>query len=158
MPAGHRDGPPLYGRMMKSITSGHDYANRVRMLKLPLILTEAKLYAGAIAQFYWLSDALEAQLRRHEDHPMVVKISELGLCVTPGYASDLEELFGEGWREVPLRHARCMHARCARLPTFTPAVTPTPARIPAPRRWPPQPGRRPQRATWPRSRRPAPCL
>ena len=100
VPVGHRDGPPLYGRMMKSIASGHDRANRMRMLKLPLIFTEAKLYAGAIAQFYWLSDALEAQLRRHADHAMVVKVAELGLCVTPGYASDLKELYGEGWREV----------------------------------------------------------
>lgn len=100
VPVGHRDGPPLYGRMMKSISSGHDRANRMRMLKLPLIFTEAKLYAGAIAQFYWLSDALEAQLRRHADHPMVAKVAALGLCVTPGYASDLKELYGEGWREV----------------------------------------------------------
>ena len=102
VPVGHRDGPPLYGRMMKSISSGHDRANRMRMLKLPLIFTEQKLYAGAIAQFYWLSDALEAQLRRHADHPMVAKVAELGLCVTPGYASDLKELYGEGWREVAL--------------------------------------------------------
>ena len=65
VPAGHRGGPPLYGRMIKSISSGHDRASRMRMLKLPLIFTEAKLYAGAIAQFYWLSAALEAQLRRH---------------------------------------------------------------------------------------------
>ena len=55
VPVGHRDGPPLYGRMMKAIASGHDRANAVRFLKLPFILTEAKLYAGAIAQFYWLS-------------------------------------------------------------------------------------------------------
>ena len=102
VPVGHRDGPPLYGRMMKSISSGHDRANRMRMLKLPLIFTEQKLYAGAIAQFYWLSDALEAQLQRHADHPMVAKVAELGLCVTPGYASDLKELYGEGWREVAL--------------------------------------------------------
>ena len=74
----------------------------MRMLKLPLIFTEQKLYAGAIAQFYWLSDALEAQLRQHADHPMVAKVAELGLCVTPGYASDLKELYGEGWREVAL--------------------------------------------------------
>ena len=30
VPVGHRDGPPLYGRMMKSIASGHDRANRMR--------------------------------------------------------------------------------------------------------------------------------
>ena len=100
VPWGHRGGPPLYGRMMKSISSGHDRANRMRMLKLPLIFTEAKLYAGAIAQFYWLSDALEAQLRRHAEHPMVATVAALGLCVTPGYAADLKQLYGEEWLEI----------------------------------------------------------
>ena len=47
-PVGHRGGPPLYGRMMKAIQSGHSFGNRVRMLKLPLIFLEEQLYAGAI--------------------------------------------------------------------------------------------------------------
>lgn len=37
IPFGHIGGPPLYGRMMSSIASGHDWANRIRMVKLPLI-------------------------------------------------------------------------------------------------------------------------
>ena len=90
VPWGHRGGPPLYGRMMRSISSGHDRANRMRMLKLPLIFTEAKLYAGAIAQFYWLSDALEAQLRRHAEHPMVATVAALGLCDLPCLTSQGE--------------------------------------------------------------------
>ena len=93
---GHRGGAPLYGRMMKAIQTGHSFGNRVRMLKLPLIFLEPNLYAEAIAQFYWLSSTLELKLADHEAHPMIAKVKALNLCVTPGYESDLRELFGEG--------------------------------------------------------------
>lgn len=100
VPKGHVGGPPLYGRLMKSISRGHTFGNRVRMLKLPLIFVEETLYAGAIGQFFLLSEALEAALERHEAHPMVVKIKELDLAVTPGYAADLEQIYGLGWRAI----------------------------------------------------------
>lgn len=45
VPVGHVGGPPLYGRMMSSISSGHDWANRIRMVKLPLIFTDQMLCA-----------------------------------------------------------------------------------------------------------------
>jgi len=45
VPVGHIGGPPLYGRMMSSISSGHDWANRIRMVKLPLIFTDHRLCA-----------------------------------------------------------------------------------------------------------------
>lgn len=97
VPIGHVGGPPLYGRMMAAIRTGHSFGNTVRMLKLPLIFTEAELYAGAIAQFYHLSAALEAALRRHEADPMVARVRSLGLNVTPGYEADLKELYGHEW-------------------------------------------------------------
>ena len=37
-------------------------ANHEEMLNLPLVLTDAKLYFGAVAQFYWLTCALEDAL------------------------------------------------------------------------------------------------
>ena len=87
LPVGHRGGPPLYGRMMKAIASGHTFGNRVRMLKLPLIFAEEPLYAGAITQFFWLSETLEAQLEKHAADPMIAALKrDLGLCVTPGCA------------------------------------------------------------------------
>ena len=98
MPVGHVGGPPLYGRMMAAIRSGHSFGNAVRMLKLPLIFTEVELYAGAIAQFYHLSAALEAALHRYDEDPMVSKVRSLGLLVTPGYEADLKELYGQEWR------------------------------------------------------------
>ena len=100
VPVGHRGGPPLYGRMMKAIASGHSFGNNVRMLKLPLIFAESGLYAQAIAQFFWLTETLEARLEEHASHPMVVKVRSLGLVVTPGYAADLNELLGNEWREA----------------------------------------------------------
>lgn len=99
-PVGHRGGPPLYGRMMKAIQSGHSFGNRVRMLKLPLIFLESDLYAGAIAQFYFLTSTLETLLAKFSDHPMIKRVAELGLCVTPGYQSDLLQLYGtEEWQK-----------------------------------------------------------
>mmetsp|Transcript_5416 Transcript_5416/g.10647 ORF Transcript_5416/g.10647 Transcript_5416/m.10647 type:complete len:252 (-) Transcript_5416:108-863(-) len=103
VPTGHQGGPPLYGRMMKAIQTGHTFGNRVRMLKLPLIFLEERLYAGAIAQFYFLSAALEAQLDRHSKHPLAAKVLGLGLRVTPGYEADLRELYGQNWQELALR-------------------------------------------------------
>lgn len=98
-PVGHRCGPPLYGRMMRAISRGHTFGNRVRMLKLPLIFAEDGLYAGAITQFFWLSETLEARLEAHKEHPMICKVRDLGLHVTPGYAADLKQLYGESeWR------------------------------------------------------------
>ena len=101
VPIGHRDGPPLYGRMMSAIHSGHSFGNGVRMLKLPLIFVEEALYAGAISQFYLLTRALEAALEKHQKDPMVAKVRKLGLVVTPGYESDLRELYGgaDDWQE-----------------------------------------------------------
>ena len=84
-PVGHRGGPPLYGRMMKAIQSGHSFGNRVRMLKLPLIFLEPSLYAGAIAQFYWLTFVLETRLAEHREHPMIAMVSTLQLSVEPQY-------------------------------------------------------------------------
>ena len=103
VPVGHRDGPPLYGRMMAAIRSGHSFGNGVRMLKLPLIFVEEALYAGAIAQFYFLTERLEARLREHASHPLVKHLlCELDLKpIAPGYEADLAQIFGgddETWR------------------------------------------------------------
>ena len=72
------------------------------------LLTQQRLHhaladAGAIAQFYWLSESLETALARQAEHPMVARVRELGLEVTPGYASDLEQLYGPEWREKAAR-------------------------------------------------------
>ena len=78
-PTGHRGGPPLYGRMMNSIRRGHGIGNSIRLVKLPLVFLEQRLYAEAIAQFWALSRALEAQLEVHKADPMVARVRELGL-------------------------------------------------------------------------------
>ena len=115
---------PLYGRMMTSISAGHTFGNRVRMLKLPMISAEPRLYAGAIAQFFWLTEELEAALARHAKHPIVARVRELGLCATPGYASDLEQLYGKSWREVARRERTAATAAyCAVLAAATPLET-----------------------------------
>eukprot|EP00619_Florenciella_sp_RCC1007_P016039 CAMPEP_0205940840 /NCGR_PEP_ID=MMETSP1325-20131115/53374_1 /ASSEMBLY_ACC=CAM_ASM_000708 /TAXON_ID=236786 /ORGANISM="Florenciella sp., Strain RCC1007" /LENGTH=44 /DNA_ID= /DNA_START= /DNA_END= /DNA_ORIENTATION= len=44
---------------MLVIHGAHSRGNWVGNIKLPMILTDTQLYAGAIAQFYWLTAALE---------------------------------------------------------------------------------------------------
>jgi heme oxygenase len=41
----------------------------------------------------------EAALQKHEDDPMIQRVLSMGLAVTGGYESDLEELLGPDWRE-----------------------------------------------------------
>lgn len=91
----------LFGRMMRGIDPGHTWGNRLRMLKLPMILTDTKLYAGAICQFYLLTRTLEQLLAKHPDDPLVCRIRNLELKVTPGYEADLRQLLGgdDTWRE-----------------------------------------------------------
>ena len=93
------DGGALYGKMMLAIRGSHSWGNRVRMLKLPIILTDAKLYAGAISNFYFLTRALERALDAPgaKDHPILVPVRALGLKLTAGYGNDLRQLFGKEW-------------------------------------------------------------
>ncbi len=98
------DAPPLFGRMMGAIRTGHSLANTVRMLKLPLIFLEEQLYADAIAQFFWLIETLEAALRRRAADPLVQRVLALELDVAPGFAADLRALHrGAGWRAAAAR-------------------------------------------------------
>ena len=94
---------PLFARMMGAIHVKHTRGNRVGFVKLPLILTDKQLYGGAIAQFYFLTERLEARLREHASHPLVKHLlCELDLKqIAPGYEADLAQIFGgddETWR------------------------------------------------------------
>jgi len=81
--------------MMKNIHSRHERGNSVGFLKLPLIFTDPKLWAGAIGQFYVLTKTLEdieggemlQFVRRSLSHKPLAQ----------GYASDLQQLLGTGW-------------------------------------------------------------
>jgi heme oxygenase len=84
--------------MMKAIHSDHEWGNKVRMLKLPLILTDTRLYAYAIAQFYVLTKDLEDSLCRHKDDPLVARVLGLDYKRTQAYEADLSELLGSDWK------------------------------------------------------------
>jgi len=93
-------------------------ANTIRFFKLPLILTDQRLYAGAITQFMWVTKALETRLREHGGDGdgdgdgggggggdkgtalVAVLTRELfNTNVTKGYEDDLRVLYGEDWIE-----------------------------------------------------------
>ncbi len=106
----------LYGAMMRGIRSGHTRGNTIRMLKLPLVLTEEALYAGAIAQFYLLTEQVEKALARHAGGDLAERVRGLGLRVTPGYEADLAELMGPDWRAGAERACtRATREYCAAL-------------------------------------------
>ena len=46
-------------------------------------------YAGAIANFYYLTQALEEALDEARDDIMVSQVLEMGLRLVPGYEADL---------------------------------------------------------------------
>lgn len=86
--------------MMKAIHSDHELGNKVRMLKLPLILTDTRLYAGAIAQFYRLTKTLECALSRCKEDPLVAAVLALGYDRTEAYEADLKEMLGPDWSRL----------------------------------------------------------
>jgi heme oxygenase len=100
------DGGALFGKMMLAIRTSHSFGNRVRMIKLPLILTDAQLYGGAIANFYWLTRALERALEAPaaKEHPILDNVRGLQMQITGAYESDLKQLFGEKeWEDCAMR-------------------------------------------------------
>ena len=94
---------PLYARLMQAIDVQHTWGNRVGFVKLPLIMLDIKLYGGAIAQFYILTEALESELARHADHKLVAHVRRaIDLKdLAPGYAADLRQIFGDGAWPAP---------------------------------------------------------
>jgi len=95
-------GRVLYSKMMKGIHTQHSWGNRVRMLKLPFILLDRSggMYAGAIAQFYFLTAHLEDALALQASHPWVEKLLALKMERRGGYEADLRQLLGPDWRGV----------------------------------------------------------
>ena len=94
---------PLYARLMQAIDVQHTWGNRVGFVKLPLIMLDIRLYGGAIAQFYMVTEALEAQLARHAEHKLVAHVRRaIDLKdLAPGYAADLRQIFGDGAWPTP---------------------------------------------------------
>ena len=92
------DAQLLFSKMMIAIQSAHTFGNNIRMVKLPLIFLDDQLYAGAIANFYWLTRAMEEGLERLKSDWKVERVRSLQLHVSPGYEKDLKQLYGkESW-------------------------------------------------------------
>ena len=112
-----------YAGMVRAIRGGHTAGNRVRMLKLPLVLTDAKLYFGAIAQFYWLTRALEDALAAAPKADAGVRrVRGLELeGLSAKYEADLAALGGDGWRrEAEARRTAETAAYCKELADASP--------------------------------------
>lgn len=105
-----------FAKMMASIKSSHSIGNTIRMVKLPLILTNTRLYADAISQFYWLTKTLEECLEAKAEDGLLKSVRALKLKVTPGYESDLKELYGTEWlRCARMARTSATESYCSRI-------------------------------------------
>jgi len=113
----------LYVKMMSSMRTGHKMGNTIRFLKLPLILTDTRLYAGAISNFYWLTHTLERALVCAKEDKMIRVLRDgLGLPDrAPAYEKDLQQLLGDDWRVEALKfRTAATDAYCAILEAAPP--------------------------------------
>lgn len=99
------DTSPLFARMMGAIHTKHSLGNLVGFFKLPLILTDTRLYGNAIAQFWWLTRTLEARLAATSSDPLVEHaVASIGVGpLAPGYEGDLRQILGPDWRAAAER-------------------------------------------------------
>jgi len=102
-PSGHFAEPSRRTRVCGMTLSICTIHHPRRMLKLPLILTDANLYGGAIANFYWLTKALEKELDKEKENEVVKKVRALGMQLSAGYEADLKQIFGADWEAAATR-------------------------------------------------------
>ena len=82
--------------------SAHDESDRLINLKLAAVLTDTRLWAAAVAEFYFVFREIEHSLDQLRGDP---KIEPLALAVSkvsrvPEFEKDLEFYLGTEWRSV----------------------------------------------------------
>jgi len=96
----------------------HDVSNRLVNLKVAVVVTDVKLWAQVIAEFYYVFRTLEECFDR-TDHPLVRSV-DLSACIrrTEGFESDLEFFLGADWKNI-IKPSATTTAYCARLNQIT---------------------------------------
>lgn len=99
-----KDDKNLYQSMMKAIGSKHSRSDAVSFFKLPMIFSDSRLYGGAIGQFYLITSELESMIEKKiGDGSEILKDLKENLQLkplSPGYESDLIQLFGSNWKNA----------------------------------------------------------
>lgn len=94
----------------------HDESDKHINLKLAAVLTDTKLWAQALAEFYFIFREIEVCLQQHNDNPIVGPISQsvLNGHRTAAFEKDLEFYLGKDWKEL-VKPSSCTVTYCQRI-------------------------------------------
>ena len=96
--------------------SAHDESDRLINLKLAVVLTDTKLWATAVAEFYFVFREIERCIDSHRDHSILAPFSIVvaNALRTPAFEQDLEFYLGTNWRAT-LKPSSCSVDYCNRI-------------------------------------------
>ena len=75
--------------------SVHDKADKFVSFKLAIALTDTKLYAGVLRDFYTVYETIESQVQKHLNNDLVNAMWLPEMARTPGFEEDLNFFLGE---------------------------------------------------------------
>jgi len=97
----------------------HDISDKLINLKLVVVLTDKKLWAEALAEFYVVYRAIEDAVFHWRDDPQLTQLLALveNASRREAFEKDLEFYMGDNWRAIikPSAHAEEYRARVMTL-------------------------------------------
>jgi heme oxygenase len=98
----------------------HDESDRLINLKVAAVLTDSRLWATAVAEFYYIFKAIEDSLYVLNEHPQVGVLSPIISEVrrVPAFEKDLQFFFGGDWK-THLKPSEFVVKYCARINEVT---------------------------------------
>ena len=76
----------------------HDQSDRTINLKLAVVLTDTKLWATAVANFYFVFQTLEQCIETNSGHAILGQLNNKQLFRSKQFEDDLEFYLGRTWR------------------------------------------------------------
>ena len=96
--------------------NAHDASDRLINLKLVVVLTDAKLWAAAVAEFYFIFKEIERAVDTSRHHPKLRSLAEVvdDALRTPMFERDLQFYLGNDWRTM-VQPSNCAIEYCERI-------------------------------------------
>ena len=92
----------------------HDKSDRLINLKLAVVLTDTRLYAEVLADFYMVFQTIENCLDVHGKHPHVGPLANPSMMRAEAFEKDLEFYLGKDWRGL-IRPSQSAKLYCDRI-------------------------------------------
>ena len=81
----------------------HVESDKLISLKLTVVMTDKKLWAGVLADFYFVFQAIEGAMKEHKEHPCIAPMMTFDnseeMRRTQAFQKDLEFFMGRNWKE-----------------------------------------------------------